>query len=1269
MSEPTPSETCTDETSHSEDGLPITSQDQGRGDDIVNMETPSASPSPPPDSIQDGPGGGSNGFGTWPSDDVEDLHEREPVVSDMRLVHVPRPACHRLSQYADAEIDQARQSGSQPPPPPPNVFERPGIASGIAYLNREWVQLSGTPLSSPRRPPQRKYHMPRRRAASIPTSDDEVDVTVKPPKTHNPFDSVDSSEDDSREFRNRSSSRSARKSKSTSRRSRPESTESDLSSSTSTTGSRNPSSQFFPELKKRKPGGVGGESSAAAEWERQKRELKEKNKALDQLMAMEGLEEVKREFLRVKATIEEARKRKGWLKRQDLNLVLMGNAGTGKRTIAALYRDFLFRCDVWPALEGRKVYFKKETGLNLETSKDIVNLASVLGRYSSGTFLLIDAVEHTEQDIRAFLLDVLEQHAEKTVVVLTGSVKGTTSLLGSKPHGRWQFRRRLELKDYDDEQLRRILLGLVHHNSLTIDGGDENPCTLIAAKRVGRGRDVAGFGNVHDLALSFQKMLDRQSLRLRKERMEALDDKCGNTGERSRERADVESKGKEGDGKHEDSMPNPNDMETMPSEEDDNQTEEKSLAPKNEDTDRKRENLNHKPDTSNKAANSDDERQIETKDPRQDLLTMEDIIGPEPADIRTQSAAWKELEKMVGLEVVKKAIGELLVRAKANYRREIRGQEPLKTTLNRVFLGPPGTGKTTVAKLYGQILADIGVLTSQEVVFKTPADFIGQYIGQSEMRTSEILDSTLGKVLIIDDAHMFYNGSRAGATSESDDYRLGCIDVLISRIHNRPGEDRCVILIGYPDMMEEMFQKVNPGLRRRFPLEEAFRFDDYDDGRLGEILRLKMAKEDIKAEQPAMDVAAEVLRRARDRPNFGNGGDVENLLSQAKTRFRERKLKEKKERNTEKHRTEARDTGQQFTQQSAEAGAGTEEDDLLDDDGTADVVLERADFDPEWNRGASASERCKELFEGLIGFEGIIDKFQGFQKTAANMRLNNKDPRESIPFTYVFKGPPGTGKTHTARILGQIFYDIGFLSTNEVIECSASHLIGQFMGQTAPKVINLFERALGKVLFIDEAYRLGGGGVRGGFRGSYEDEAIGELVDCMTKPRFHKKMIVVLAGYDKDMDALMKINAGLQGRFATEIVFPPMSARRCREHLFNLILKEDIEVYDDEPATKEMKEKVLRLFDKLGMTAGWANGRDVKTLAASITERVYKTANELIEEAAAAEGQRCETDTANRKEMENNEGAKQAKFRISTKDLIEFLKDLLRQRIRGGRAK
>lgn len=909
---------------------------------------------------------------------------------------------------------------------------------------------------------------------------------------------------------------------------------------------------------------------------------------------------------------------------------------------------------------------------------------------------MIDAVEYAKKKARAQLLDCIEDYAENAVVVLTGADDGVTRFLGSRPHGRWQFRRRLRLPDYDDAQLHTILDKLVSQHSLEVEGVEKDAYLRIIAKRVGRNRNSPGFGNVHDLLSTFEKMMQRRSLRIqpatdttlpqREPEPPIVTHNCFCDGPLCEDRRDVYITGirfkctvcddidfcakcdayvgnkhnrrhpliqfktpvremnfsQYGDHAHEyysrdDSGGNSDNIDDH----------EKSNA------------KNHKVEP-----NTADGGVDEMINSKTNALTLEDIVGEEPADIRKTSEAWKELEKMVGLQDVKKAIGELLLRAKTNWHRELRGQEPLVASLNRVFLGPPGTGKTTVAKLYGQILADMGVLSTNEVVYKTPVDFISQYIGGSESKTMEILNATVGKVLIIDDAHMLYSGSKTKGTSYSlDKFRVGIIDTLVSQLHNRPGEDRCVILIGYPDMMEEMYQNVNAGFRRRFPLEEAFRFENYGDNDLLNILKLKMANEDIKAEPVAMDVAAEVMCRARDRPNFGNGGDVENLLGQAKTRFRERIAREK-----------ARETNMISILEGNEANQGPAisqaDSDSLDYNGQSEVILKREDFDPEWDRGASASAKCEALFEGLIGFEGIIGKLQGYQKTAANLRLNGKDPRESIPFTFVFKGPPGTGKTHTARIIGQIFYDMGFLSTNEVIECSASQLVGQFMGQTGPTVVNLFERALGKVLFIDEAYRLSRGGTRGRLAGSYQDEAIGEIVDCITKKQFHKKLIIILAGYTKDMDELMSVNAGLRSRFATEIAFPAMNPIRSREHLFNLLKKKDIEVRDNVRVSTETKEKVLRLLDKLGMTAGWAGARDVGTLAAVITEKVYRTSDELSEEDASEKARSRSSVgavSANGSGTGVSDSMERAKFRISTRDLIEFLKDMLRERIRSGR--
>ncbi|KAK3393966.1 P-loop containing nucleoside triphosphate hydrolase protein, partial [Podospora didyma] len=858
-------------------------------------------------------------------------------------------------------------------------------------------------------------------------------------------------------------------------------------------------------------------SPAEQEWVRQKKELGDKNAALDRLMGMVGLEEVKLEFLKIKALIEAARDRKGRLRRDDLNLVLLGNAGTGKRTIARIYQDFLLECGVWPDLgDGAKPELISKTGYQLRGKK-------LTDTQPLSQFVVIDGIDVIEPYYMAQVLDAIDRKSTKLVTVLMGDVKASTKSLGARPHGRWLFRRRLELKDYDEEQLRVILLRLIRRNALKVEGGEDGPYPRVVAKRVARSRGSPGFGNVHDLMIAFEKVLDRQSLRLDKVR----------------------------------TKPQPEDV----------------------------------------------------------FLTMEDMIGPAPPDIRTESETWKELSSMIGLDDVKKAIGQLLDRAKENYRRETQLKEPLKTSLNRVFLGPPGTGKTTVAQLYGKLVGELGLLSTREVVMTTPGDYIGQYIGESEAKTSAILDSTVGKILIIDDAHMFFGGSRPGSGSHSSDiFRLGCIDTLISRIHNKPGDDRCVILLGYTAQMEEMFQKVNPGLRRRFPLEEAFRFEDYDDKQLHDILRHKMAKEEITASEPAMEVAAEVLRRARDRPNFGNGGDVENLLNQAKTRLRERHKKALLE--------------------------GVK----LDNEEEDTLSLTREDFDPEWDRGCHASQRIKSLFDGLIGFDSVVDKFKGYQTMAARMRARGRDPKTLIPFSYVFKGPPGTGKTHTARIVGQIFYDMGFLSTTEVVECSASNLIGKYCGHTAPKVVDLFERGLGKVVFIDEAYRLSPSG-GGGHNKSFEEEAIGEIVDCMTKPQFYRKLVVVLAGYDHDMEDLMKVNAGLRSRFATDIVFPCMTPVRSRMHLLSLLENEDIEVWDAVEQTAEEKEVVLKLFHRLGKTPGWANARDVKTLAGQVTIRAYTKGGGAGDD--------------------NDDGtAEGGKLRISTKDLVVSMKEMLKQRLK-----
>ena len=108
------------------------------------------------------------------------------------------------------------------------------------------------------------------------------------------------------------------------------------------------------------------------------------------------------------------------------------------------------------------------------------------------------------------------------------------------------------------------------------------------------------------------------------------------------------------------------------------------------------------------------------------------------------------------------------------------------------------------------------------VVIKDPADFIGSVLGQSESNTKNILSTTIGKVLIIDEAYMLYSGN-GGAGNQSDMYKTAVIDMIVAEVQSVPGEDRCVLLLGYEDEIRTMFQNVNPGLSRRLAFPRRYR--------------------------------------------------------------------------------------------------------------------------------------------------------------------------------------------------------------------------------------------------------------------------------------------------------------------------------------------------------------------------------------------------------------------------------------------------------------
>ncbi|KAH8812154.1 P-loop containing nucleoside triphosphate hydrolase protein [Xylogone sp. PMI_703] len=820
------------------------------------------------------------------------------------------------------------------------------------------------------------------------------------------------------------------------------------------------------------PQDVKGESEK--EWERQKRIEGASNDALDALMGLTGLEEVKSKILTIKSKIETVQRQGTDMKKERLGLVLLGNPGTGKTTVARIYAQFLSSVGVLPGTE-----FIETTGARLANEgvagakKHIDKILSAGG----GTLFLDEAYQLASgnnpggSSVLDFLLAEIENQVGKIVFILAGYNTQMEKFFEHNPGFDSRMPYRLCFADYSDSELLIMLHRLIekkYNGRAKVEDGYGGLYARVAIRRLGRGRGREGYGNARALENVWARVTDRQASRIQRERA---------AGRR------------------------PDDL----------------------------------------------------------LFIKEDLIGPEPSGAIRESTAWKELQALIGLQAVKDSIKGLVNNLQLNYIRELDEKPPVEVSLNRIFLGSPGTGKTTVGKLYGQLLADMGMLSKREVVIKNPSDFMGSVIGESEKNTRAILKSTEGKVLIIDEAYMLYSGTQ-GVGNTSDPYKTAIIDTIVAEVQSTPGEDRCVLLLGYREQMEEMLKNSNPGLARRFQLNYAFHFEDFDDTQLREILKLKLKKQGLDATEEAKDVAIEILSRARHRPNFGNAGEVENLISHAKAQEQKR-----------------RSSGN-----------------VINTD--PDICFLPQDFDKNFDRASRASQNLQELFADMVGSAELIDKFEKYQRIAATMKERGMDARSQIPFNFIFKGPPGTGKTTTARKIGQVFYDMGLLSTSETLERSASDLIAGYVGQTGPKTISVLKDGLGKVLFIDEAYRLG--------EGHFAKEAIDELVDSLTKPQFRGKLVVILAGYTEDINTLLKVNPGLSSRFPDEVVFRNMTDEECLS-LLRLELKgAGIEFFQEDHQSEDYRN-IMALFGRLSCLPSWGNGRDIKTLSRTLIGHTF----------------------------------------------------------------
>jgi len=222
-----------------------------------------------------------------------------------------------------------------------------------------------------------------------------------------------------------------------------------------------------------------------------------------------------------------------------------------------------------------------------------------------------------------------------------------------------------------------------------------------------------------------------------------------------------------------------------------------------------------------------------------------------------------------------------------------------------------------------------------------------------------------------------------------------------------------------------------------------------------------------------------------------------------------------------------------------------------------------------------------EALDDLVGLEEVKGKLREYQAIIQSAKARGEDPRDYFEPAFVFLGNPGVGKTTVARKMGGIFHKLGFLASDEVVEVDAHALIAQFQGQTAKLTTDILESALGKTLFIDEAYTLADRS------NPYNQQAIDTLMKFASDHR--GKLAIILAGYHDDMQHFLDANPGVRRRFSEVVNFEDFSTEQSVTLFKQLAAGKRFTL--DKSAQRAMPE----LMDRLRRAPAWSNAGDVET--------------------------------------------------------------------------
>jgi replication-associated recombination protein RarA len=827
--------------------------------------------------------------------------------------------------------------------------------------------------------------------------------------------------------------------------------------------------------------------SPDAEWQIAKSDHQLRSEGMDQLMALTGLQDIKKKAMEIVKAVLLNKGRPASLKADvAMNFLFTGNPGCGKTTVANLLTRAM-----------NQLGFRKNNTMIETSAQDILKLknpgtdfADMMKQATGGCLFIDEAYRfspapagqqpNASNEVLDYLLEAIEKPEIRstTTVILAGYRDEIETLLAYNVGFASRFNREFCFPDYTEVQLCKIFLGMVKDRGFLLERKKDCGVSIgaVMANRIHSGAGKKGFGNAREVRNKVEEVIAKQS------------DRLG----------------------------------TMM--------------------------LQKKP--------------VSERDYK--LLLAVDSVGVRPDFNR--SPTMRQLETMMGLNKVKEHFRNLMDMATQNFDREMRGEKPNLISLHRVFYGNPGTGKTTVSELYGALLKELGYLSKGDFIRVTPADLTGEAEGGAATNTKAVLEKARGKVLLIDEAYVL------DPKRKNNIYGGNVLDTLVEKLDGEAGSDCAVILAGYRREMFAMLEN-NHGLHRRFNIDDfGIFFEDMEDEELRQVLVSGVGKEGL-AFSNLLDIDLVLNRIAQKRrmPGFGNAATVNSMINVAKV-------------------AKSKRLGEAKKAYDVAIKEGRVPEPLPNPD-----LLLLSDFIQNEEDAASA----RNVFANLYNMDHIVEVLDELESIIVQAKADGREPADVLANNHmVFIGPPGTGKTTVAMKFGKLLKDLNILPSDNLTHVTGTSLQGQYIGETKEKVLKAMHQARGGILFIDEAYGLAGGNYSKGTC-PYAKEAVETLVGAITEPEFKGNMLVIMAGYEEEIDQMFaSVNPGFASRYNKRRVrFLPWTAKQAADAVVEEINKKK------EKEGTITDEAICCLFDCCvqmqplpgsGPTrASWASARDV----------------------------------------------------------------------------